>query len=71
MEDNGIGRKKSDELNNKKVRKSKSRGISLTEKRLSLLADNYNFHTHVTYEDLTNGNGTALGTRVIINIPKP
>lgn len=71
VEDNGVGRKKSAELNKEQPNKQKSRGISLTEKRLSLLADNYDFHTHISYNDLIDDNGSALGTRVIINIPKP
>lgn len=70
VQDNGIGRTKAMELKSNKNGKTKSRGVSLSEQRLKLLADNYGLHTEVSYTDLFADDGTAAGTKVTVKIPK-
>lgn len=68
VEDNGIGRVKSSEMNRKK-QKYKSFAISATQKRLDLL--NYGNKKAIQSEiiDLYNEEGLAVGTKVVIRIP--
>jgi tetratricopeptide (TPR) repeat protein len=70
IEDNGIGREASRAMNNKKSRDGLPRGIAVSEQRLSLLARQYNLHAGVTYEDIFDEHGNAVGTRVHIDLPK-
>ena len=69
IEDNGIGRKKSGEFNQNRLKKHKSFAISATQKRLDLL--NYGRKKAIKSEiiDLYNENQEALGTKIILNIP--
>lgn len=68
IEDNGVGRQKAFELQQKSVYKSKSLGLKITEERLRLLSKELERQLiHIT--DLTNQAGEALGTRVTVNIP--
>ena len=70
IEDNGIGRQKSMEINAaRRVKKKKSMGMSITEDRIKLLNELYNMNTEVKIEDLKNADGNSLGTRIEINIP--
>ncbi|MFM2047503.1 MAG: hypothetical protein RI955_49, partial [Bacteroidota bacterium] len=67
--DNGVGRKKSAELN----RKSRetfhtSTALAVTEERLSLLKNNSSKNS-ITIIDLYNENGVATGTQVEVKIP--
>lgn len=67
VEDNGIGRKKADEINARQKEKHQSFAISATKKRIELLnsisGDKYKF----TIADLYDGEN-ATGTRVTINL---
>ncbi|SDE24120.1 Tetratricopeptide repeat-containing protein [Pricia antarctica] len=68
IEDNGVGRQKAFELQQRSVYKSKSLGLKITEERLRLLSKELQRKLiHIT--DLTNQAGEALGTRVTVNIP--
>ncbi|WP_373517990.1 sensor histidine kinase, partial [Pricia sp.] len=68
IEDNGVGREKSRELQQKSVWKSKSLGIKITEDRLKLVSKELQKQLiHIT--DLKDSLGQALGTRVEVNIP--
>jgi two-component system LytT family sensor kinase len=72
VEDNGIGRKKVQELQSQDVRyqSHRSRGTSITEKRLQILMQSKGIDIHVNTIDLVDEkNGKALGTRVEIKIP--
>ncbi len=68
IEDNGVGRKKSAEINSKFKSKHQSFATQATEKRIELL----NVHSNTTFSfeiiDIEE-NGFALGTVVIIKIP--
>ncbi|KAA3625493.1 MAG: hypothetical protein DWQ02_21705 [Bacteroidetes bacterium] len=72
VEDDGIGRKKVRELQSQDVRyqSHRSRGTSITEKRLQILMQSKGIDVHVNTIDLTDPkSGKATGTRVEIKIP--
>ncbi|HEY1044849.1 MAG TPA: sensor protein lytS, partial [Bacteroidia bacterium] len=69
VEDNGIGRIKSGELNKKsKETYHESTAMSVTAERLEILKENRNYQA-LEIIDLTDENGQALGTKVIVRIP--
>lgn len=68
--DNGIGRKKANELSNWKTKKHKSMGIEITSERITLLntietLKGYN----VIIDDLVDDDNLPIGTEVTIFIP--
>lgn len=67
--DNGIGRKKSHELNALRHKKHNSFATEATKKRLDLLNNEGNDQIGVVYEDLLNDDHGSRGTKVIITIP--
>jgi LytS/YehU family sensor histidine kinase len=67
VEDNGIGRKASRVMNEKRARKHQSAGMDLTRKRLEILSEGKG-EFDVQIEDLEQ-DGKAKGTRVRILIP--
>jgi hypothetical protein len=69
VEDNGIGRKKSNEIQENSHLERPSRGIAITETRLRLFDVNKTTTKPIIYTDLYNENGEALGTYVEIIIP--
>ncbi|MDZ7896896.1 MAG: histidine kinase [Arcicella sp.] len=69
VEDNGVGREKSTEIKSKRVQQHESFSTSATEERLRLLGNGLNNKDLVVYEDLRNGQGEGIGTRVRIKIP--
>ncbi|HEX6225968.1 MAG TPA: tetratricopeptide repeat protein [Chryseolinea sp.] len=68
IEDNGIGRVRSEEFKEKNSDKTKSVGIKITEERLKLLAKE-RLENLVKIVDLTDTVNIATGTRVEICIP--
>lgn len=68
IEDNGIGRKKSAELNAQKTHKTSSFGTHITEKRLGF-ANLLGLTGEMKIKDLYNEQGKATGTIVKLNIP--
>jgi len=69
IQDNGVGRKKSAEINLQKGRKHNSRGIDITRERLAILQNQTKNHYQIKMEDLKNEEGQAFGTRVEIVFP--
>lgn len=67
IEDNGIGRKRSQELKTSNQRKQKSRGMGNIKKRIQILNDMYKNRVEVTITDL---NGDQSGTRVRLKLKK-
>ena len=69
VEDNGVGRKKSNELKGKSRRTDHiSRGLNITEQRLRFLfpkRDNL-----ISVEDVLSSTHEVIGTRVTIKIPQ-
>lgn len=68
--DNGIGREAAKRINEHKKGKSRSRGISVTQQRIALLAKKYGLETEIKYTDLFDDQGKSAGTTVEIRIPK-
>ncbi|WP_396188708.1 histidine kinase [Flavobacterium sp.] len=66
IEDNGIGRKKSEEIKSKN--KHNSFSTNSIAQRLELLNENKKIKEMLVYEDLVNENGIGIGTRVILKI---
>lgn len=68
IEDNGIGRKKAEEVKSKSAQKHKSMGMRITQSRIhfSKLMSNLSFEVEI--QDLEDENGLASGTRVVINM---
>jgi len=61
IQDNGVGRKKSQELKTKNQLKQKSKGMSTIKKRVSILNDMYQDRISVSISDLFNdGTGTKV-----------
>lgn len=67
--DNGIGRKRSGEINAQRIRKHTSFATGATQKRLELLNYQKKEQISVQYEDLVDASGKATGTGVSIYIP--
>ena len=67
--DNGIGRKRSSEINAQRLKKHTSFATGATQKRLELLNHGKEYPITITYYDLADKHGNAAGTRVEINIP--
>ena len=68
IEDNGVGRKKAEEIREASGIKRKSRGMLITKERLEILNKQSKEKFAVNIIDLTNEKGEASGTRVEINI---
>lgn len=69
VEDNGVGRKKSQEIQENSQLERTSRGIAITETRLKLFDVKKTTANPIIYTDLCDENGEAIGTRVEIIIP--
>ena len=69
IEDNGVGRQKAKDLKSKSATTRKSLGMKLTEDRLTLLNRYAELNASIDIIDLSNGNGEATGTKVILKIP--
>ncbi|MBA2612724.1 MAG: histidine kinase [Bacteroidetes bacterium] len=70
VEDNGIGRKKAQEILREKNNEfHKSVGMSITQERLDIINQQYNSNLTVTVIDLEDSVGNAIGTRVELNLP--
>ncbi|GAA4279444.1 hypothetical protein GCM10022259_41690 [Aquimarina mytili] len=68
VEDNGVGRSNSSEINSILKKTNKSRGVEVTKKRLQLLDPSKN-ENNIEFIDKTDHTGQPLGTKVIIKIP--
>jgi hypothetical protein len=67
--DNGIGRKKAQDIKNKKTLKKKSIGINLTKERLTNFFKNYNYKYTLIFKDLFDQKKQPIGTKVSLKIP--
>ena len=64
--DNGIGRKRSEELKTENQKKNKPKGIRITKKRIEILNKLYKKDVELNIEDLKNN---EEGTKVRLYIP--
>ena len=69
IDDNGIGRKKAEEINTKSVTKHKSFGMRITEKRLALNNDLNKVGASVKVIDKYHDDGASAGTSIELNFP--
>ncbi|MFY8127401.1 MAG: sensor histidine kinase [Chitinophagaceae bacterium] len=69
IDDNGIGRLRSDELNKQKSLKHQSFSTSANKKRLEILNQGFKNQISVEIIDKKDDYGNALGTKVILSIP--
>ncbi|MCB0429556.1 MAG: histidine kinase [Flavobacteriales bacterium] len=70
IEDNGIGRQKSAEINvGSRTKQHKSMGMSITKERLDILNEHRKGALSVEIIDLTDAEGFPIGTRVELHIP--
>jgi two-component system LytT family sensor kinase len=67
--DNGIGIKRSTEINKIRQDKSKSFATSANKKRLDILNDGRTDKISITFTELTNHNQQVTGTEVKLIIP--
>ncbi len=67
--DNGIGRAKAAQLKSKQVLQKKSFGMKITAERMALLYQRTGRQASATITDLTDENGIASGTEVVLLIP--
>ncbi len=67
--DNGIGRKKSNEINSQKIHKKDSIGIKLTEERLNNFCKSFENDYSLKFIDLFDDTQASLGTKVVLQIP--
>jgi hypothetical protein len=66
--DNGIGRKRAEEMKSKSAEKEKSMGLKITADRLSLLNAEKGIATFYTIEDIKDEDGNDAGTKVNLHI---
>jgi len=69
IEDDGIGRKKADEIKKDLRSKHKSLGLQVTKERLDLLNKQFKSDIYVNIIDLVNDEGIGIGTKVELSIP--
>lgn len=69
IEDNGIGREQANALNKNKSKDHQSLGMQVTRERLEGLKRDKNVKSELSIIDLTNDEGKAAGTRVIVTFP--
>jgi ligand-binding sensor domain-containing protein len=69
VEDNGIGRIKSQSFKSEQEKMNRSIGISIVETRLNLLSSYYGLKLKINFEDLYSKNHEPSGTRVSLNLP--
>ena len=69
IQDNGIGRQRSAEINEKKLLKKTSIGINLTKERLKLFYKDYSNKHSLKFADLFDKDKNPIGTRVDLVIP--
>ena len=67
--DNGIGRRRSGEINKMSNPNHVSFSTTAAKRRIDLINHNKTHHIFVLIEDLYNDNNVAKGTRVVLNIP--
>ena len=66
--DNGVGRKKAEELKSLYRKEHRSKGMELLSQRYDLLSQEYGQHIEINITDLTE-NGEVAGTLVEITVP--
>ncbi len=68
IEDNGVGRKRAEELKSLYRKEHRSKGMELLTKRFKLLNEEYQSHIETSVDDVEQ-NQMAAGTRISIRVP--
>lgn len=69
IEDNGVGRAASREINRDRSGVHKSTGMRVTTERIELLKEQHQRAARVSIHDLADEQGRPLGTRVVVLVP--
>ncbi|MBZ0207422.1 MAG: histidine kinase [Flavobacteriales bacterium] len=69
IEDNGVGRKKAEEIKSAQGQRERSFGMRITAERMELSARTLGIDLRSDIEDLMDENGRPCGTRVVLHIP--
>jgi ligand-binding sensor domain-containing protein len=69
VEDNGVGRSASEEINKDRSGVHKSMGMRVTTDRIELIKEQHRNTAKVNVYDLADKEGRPLGTRVVIQVP--
>ncbi|ASZ10949.1 hypothetical protein CK934_08160 [Chitinophaga sp. MD30] len=69
IEDNGLGRERSQAIKQMSGHTHHSRGLQITRDRLSIYNNRYNMDASFDIQDLYDENGNALGTRINLWFP--
>jgi sensor histidine kinase YesM len=67
--DDGIGRKKAEDMKSKSASVHKSMGLRITEERIAMLQQQKQIKSSVQITDLVLADGSAGGTEVLLKIP--
>lgn len=67
--DNGIGRKASEKINQDRILKRKSVGLSITKARLTNFSKRFTRDYKMEIEDLYDSQNSPMGTKVVVAIP--
>jgi LytS/YehU family sensor histidine kinase len=69
ISDNGVGRKKAEELRSSRHIEYQSRGTSINEKRITAINSQFRTNIRVNTEDVLDESGMVAGTKVSVLIP--
>lgn len=69
IKDNGVGRKKSEELKSRKHIEYQSKGTAISLKRINAINNQFGSNIRVNMEDICGAEGTVEGTIVTLFIP--
>lgn len=69
ISDNGVGRRKAEELKSSRHIEYRSRGMSINEKRIAAINNQFKINIRVKTEDIVGENGIVTGTTVTVLIP--
>jgi hypothetical protein len=69
IQDDGVGRKEAKARKTQNATKDKSHGMRITGDRLRIVGKQLKADVSMQIEDMTNDQGEAVGTRVILKIP--
>lgn len=69
IKDNGVGRRKSEELKSRKHIEYQSKGTAISLKRINAINNQFGTNIRLNIADISGTNGTVEGTIVILFIP--
>jgi hypothetical protein len=70
ISDNGVGRKRAEEIKSKRHIEYQSKGTSISSKRVNAINNQFHTNIHISTSDIHDSNGEVAGTLVSIIIPE-